>query len=107
MTDVIVTRNESEKRYEARIDGDLAGYTEFMPGEGFVVMPHTEIFAAFEGKGVGSQLARGALDDIRSRGLAVLATCPFIHGWIVRHKDYHDMFYKGHRAQDEESVEQD
>lgn len=107
MSDVTVTRNDSESRYEARIDGQLAGFTEFVPGEGMLVFPHTVVLPEYEGQGVGSTLARGALDDVRARGQKVLATCPFIHGWMVRHPDYMDLFYKREHAEDPERVEQD
>ena len=53
---------------------------------------HTEVFDAFEGKGVGSALARGALDAVRADGTRqVLPRCPFIRGWIERHPDYQDL----------------
>ena len=45
----------------------------------------------YEGQGAGSQLAREALDDVRRRGLGVVALCPFIAGWIERHPDYADL----------------
>jgi hypothetical protein len=41
--------------------------------------------------GVGSRLAKGALDDVRRRGLKVVARCPFIAAWLKRHPDYADL----------------
>ena len=52
---------------------------------------HTEIDDAYEGQGLGGQLARGALDDVRANGHKVIATCPFIKGWIAKHEDYQDL----------------
>lgn len=86
-----ISDNAAKSRYEIRLDGDLAGFAEYEQGEGAVVFTHTEVDSAFEGKGVGSALARGALDDVRSKGLSVVPLCPFIKKWIGKHPDYHDL----------------
>jgi predicted GNAT family acetyltransferase len=92
MTDVVVTNNEAAKRYEARVDGDLAGAAYYDLADDLIVFIHTEVDDAFEGHGVGSTLARAALDDVRAQGRRkVIATCPFIKAWIERHPDYQDL----------------
>ncbi|GAA2135245.1 GNAT family N-acetyltransferase [Kitasatospora kazusensis] len=82
------------RRFEAWIDGELAGFAEYMRGEALVVYPHTVVEPAFEGRGVGGALARAALDDARARDLPVLATCPFIKAWMVKHPEYADLAYE-------------
>jgi predicted GNAT family acetyltransferase len=82
------------RRFEAFVDGELAGFAEYTLGKDLIVFPHTEVDPAFEGKGVGGALARAALDSARERGLAVLATCPFIAGWMRRHPEYLDLAYQ-------------
>ncbi len=92
MSDVEVTNNEAEHRYEARLDGELAGAAYYDSAGDLIVFTHTEVEEAFEGHGVGSTLARGALDDVRADGRRkVIARCPFIKGWIDRHPDYRDL----------------
>ncbi|WP_019633067.1 GNAT family N-acetyltransferase [Actinomadura atramentaria] len=78
-------------RYEIRDDGVLAGFAQYRAEPGAVVFVHTEVFPEFEGKGIGGALARGALDDVRARGLKAVPSCPFIRGWIERHPDYRDL----------------
>ncbi len=56
-----------------------------------ITFTHTEVGDAFEGRGVGGQLARRALDDARARGLRVQPRCSFIRSWIDRHDDYQDL----------------
>ena len=91
---VKTTLNESESRYEAHVDGELAGFAEFERDGDRIVFTHTEVDDAFEGKGVGSALARGALDDVRARGdLRVVPRCPFIRAWIEKHPDYDDLVH--------------
>lgn len=85
-------KNDSRQRYEARIDGKLAGFAEYIAMTGLVIMSHTEVKPEFEGEGVGSALARHALDDIRAEGSRqVQPLCPFIKGWIDRHPEYQDL----------------
>jgi predicted GNAT family acetyltransferase len=91
MADITVARNDERQRYEAMVDGTVAGSALFRSKPGVTNFYHTEVDPAFEGKGVGSVLARRALDDVRARGEKVVADCPFIAGWIKRHPDYQDL----------------
>lgn len=79
------------RRYEAMIDGELAGTAAYIRTPEVIAFIHTEVDAAYEGRGVGSALARNALDDARAQGLRVLAICPFISGWLARHPEYDDL----------------
>jgi uncharacterized protein len=56
-----------------------------------VLFTHTEVDTRYEGRGVGSALARAALDDVRRQGKLVIAQCPFIAGYIQRHPEYADL----------------
>ena len=85
------TRNDERQRFEATVDGELAGYSEFRLGEGRIEFIHTEVDDAFEGEGVGSTLVREALDQVRAEGLDVIATCPFVRSYIERHQEYADL----------------
>jgi predicted GNAT family acetyltransferase len=90
--DTTVTRNDDSRRFEVRTaDGSLAGYAEYAPGDGVREFTHTVVGDEFEGQGIGSQLARAALDQTRAEGLGVVPTCAFIRGWIEKHPDYQDL----------------
>ncbi|MDP1878314.1 MAG: GNAT family N-acetyltransferase [Actinomycetota bacterium] len=81
-------------RYEATVDGILAGFAQFQLTDDLVIFTHTEVDPAFEGQGIGSALAGFALDDVRATGdRKVRPVCPFIKGWIQRHPDYVGMVY--------------
>lgn len=88
---VDVTYNADEKRYEAKIDGELAGFADTRERGDSVVIPHTEVDPAFGGKGVGGALVKGALDAIKADGKTVVPSCPFVKSWIEKHEDYQDM----------------
>lgn len=82
-----------DKRYEIRVDGEVAGFAEYILTDGLITFTHTEIDPGHEGRGLGGALVRGALDDVRGRELDVLPLCPFVKGWIQRHPDYVDLVY--------------
>jgi predicted GNAT family acetyltransferase len=81
-------RDVAEKRrYEITSDGTLSGFSEYRDIDGVRVLTHTEVFDAFEGKGVGSALVRGALDDQRTAGRKIVALCPFVDRYVRDHPD--------------------
>lgn len=89
---VDISHNPAEQRYEAHLDGELAGYVTYRSTDSVVTFDHTEVDSRFEGQGVGSALARFALDDVRDTGThQVVPQCPFIKTWIERHPDYADL----------------
>ena len=92
--DVTVTDAPQEKRYEARIGDDVAGVAVYLRTGDMIAFLHTEVKDAYEGRGVGSALARTALDAARAEGLHVLAICPFFEGWIGKHPEYADLQYE-------------
>ena len=86
-----VVDNEEERRYEARLDGEVAGVLEYEPHAGWIVLVHTEVPPAFEGRGIATHLAKAALDDARARSLKVTPQCPFVLTYIKRHREYRDL----------------
>ncbi|MFI5977284.1 GNAT family N-acetyltransferase [Streptomyces sp. NPDC051452] len=96
-----VTDRPERSRYEilAGEGGtETAGFAEYHLSEGEIAFIHTEIESRFAGRGLGGLLARGALDDVRVRGLHVLPYCPFIRGWIGKHPEYTGLVPEAHRA---------
>jgi uncharacterized protein len=92
-----VKDNPEKERYEIVTDEGVAGFVEYHQRPGLIAFVHTEIDPRFEGQGLGSQLARGALDDARARQMSVLPFCPFINGYIAQHPDYVDLVPAEHR----------
>jgi uncharacterized protein len=92
MSDVSVRDNRDESRFEAHVDGQLAGFSAYALSDGLITFTHTEVDDAFEGHGVGSSLVRYALDQVRADGgLRVRPLCPFVRAWIDHHPDYQDL----------------
>jgi uncharacterized protein len=79
-------------RYEVTVEGELAGFAVYEDRpDGVRVFTHTEVSDAYEGRGIGSALARGALDDVRASGRRLVARCPFVAAFLRRHPDYSDL----------------
>ncbi len=89
--DVTVRDNPAQTRYEAWDARTLAGFAVYFVTGSVITFVHTEVDPAFEGRGIGSQLATFALDDARGRGLQVVPQCPFFAGYIRRHPEYADL----------------
>lgn len=89
MSDVVVN-NTAKHRYELTVEGHLAA-TYYKLADGVITFVHTEVPPELGGKGVGSRLVKGALDQVRADGLKVIAECVFVKGWIGKHPDYADL----------------
>jgi uncharacterized protein len=88
MTDI--TNNKTEHRFELAVDGHVAmSYYEI--ADGVVTFTHTEVPPELGGKGIGSKLIKGALDQVRADGLKVIAMCPFVKAYLEKHPDYADL----------------
>ena len=85
-----VVDNPAKTRFELETPSGLAE-AHYKLRDGVINFTHTEVPSAERGQGVASQLARGALDQVRERGLRVVATCPYMAAFIKRHSEYHDL----------------
>ena len=85
-----VRDNPARHRYELEVEGHVA-FAEYGLAAGVITFIHTEVPKELGGKGVGSALARGALEDVRRRGLRVVAQCPFIKGFMDKHAEFKDL----------------
>lgn len=95
MSDVVVQDATDRNRWEARLgdgpDAPVVGYAAYRREGDRITFTHTVVEPEHEGEGVGSALARAALDGVRSAGLRVVPQCPFVAAWIRRHPDYADL----------------
>ena len=89
-------RNDPEAhRYEIREGDTLLGIAAYEHRGNTLVFTHTEVDQNSGRSGLGGTLVRSALDDARSQGVTVVPQCPFVRGWIERHRDYADLIAKG------------
>jgi predicted GNAT family acetyltransferase len=86
-----VADDPGAQRYVITVDGVPAGYVMYRDEPGKRVFLHTQVDGDRSGHGVGSTLARAALDDARAAGLEVVPRCPFVRAYIERHSEYRDL----------------
>jgi uncharacterized protein len=85
-----IVNNRADQRFELTVDGHLAAAYYKVEG-GVITFIHTEVPPELGGKGVGSQLVQGALDQVRAEGMTVIPVCPFVKAWIGKHPEYRDL----------------
>jgi predicted GNAT family acetyltransferase len=85
-----VRNNASLGRYELDVEGHTA-VAYYQRSADVVTFTHTEVPQELSGRGIGSRLARGALDAVRAEGLKVVAKCPFMAAYIAKHPEYADL----------------
>ena len=90
MAEYTIIENEEMKRYETTVDGHLAKL-DYMGSRTSRALVHTEVPDELEGQGIGSALAKFALEDAREKGHKVIVTCPFVIAYIRRHPEYRDV----------------
>jgi len=89
---VEVRRNEQRGRYELFDGNAVVGIADYREqAEDVVVMPRTEINPDRRGQGLGAVLVRGALDDLRERGVTVVPVCWYVAEFIDEHPAYAEM----------------
>jgi predicted GNAT family acetyltransferase len=86
-----VRDNVPRSRYEVTVDGRVVGFAEYSRDGDTVVFPHTVIEPSMRNRGLGAELVRGALDDVRARGGTVVAHCWYVAEFIDRHTEYADL----------------
>ena len=85
-----VRNNPGRTRYELEVDGHLA-VAVYTLAPGVITFVHTEVPKELGGRGVGTALARGALEDVRRQGLKVVVRCSFIKAFMAKHPEFNDL----------------
>jgi uncharacterized protein len=82
--------NAALGRYELDVGGETANlYYRMAPG--VITLAHTEVPPALGGRGIGSEMVREVLADVRARGLKVVPTCPFVSAYMGKHPEFNDL----------------
>jgi predicted GNAT family acetyltransferase len=98
MTGEVAVKNNAEARsYDAFVDGEVAGSIVYeQASERRLVFTHTFVKPQFRERGVGNTLVRGALDDVRAKGLTLTNFCDFVARYIDAHPEYADLLDAAH-----------
>jgi predicted GNAT family acetyltransferase len=85
-----IVNNTAKHRYELSVDGHVAA-TYYTLADGIITFVHTEVPPELGGRGIGSKLIKGALDQVRASGLKVIPQCPFVKAFIEKNAAYQDL----------------
>lgn len=85
-----IVNNEPARRFEVEVEGELATLQYIKAGDR-MIMTHTEVPEALEGRGIAKRLATEALDYARDAGLRVQPLCPFVARFIHDHPEYEEL----------------
>lgn len=85
-----VRNNTTLNRYELDV-GEAVAFANYRLTPGAVIITHTETPPALRGRGVASRLVKGALEQIRTDGLKVIAGCSFVVDYLRDHPEFSDI----------------
>ena len=86
--------NEEKKQYEFHID-DLIPRIEYIKAQGTIYLTHTEVPPRLKGQGIGAELVRQVLEDIKEKDLTLVPLCPFVATYISKNPEWKQLVLKG------------
>jgi predicted GNAT family acetyltransferase len=90
--DFYVVNDEENGIYEAIVgDTAIGGVPYSIVGDGRVVLLGTSVYPDYRNQGVGTELIRRVLDEMRTRGKTVTVMCPVVRTFIDHNPDYADL----------------
>jgi predicted GNAT family acetyltransferase len=85
-----VRDNKALSRFELDVEGAMA-FANYRLAPSTVIITHTETPRALRGRGIASELVKGALELIRADGLKVVAGCGFVVNYLGKHPEFADL----------------
>ena len=85
-----VRDNKDKNRFELDVGNEIA-FANYRLTPSAVIITHTETPRALRGRGIASELVKGALELIRNDGKKVIAGCSFVVDYLDAHPDYADL----------------
>ncbi len=82
--------NEDRSRFELEVDGIIA-FVAYRKSPNAITLVHTEVPPELGGRGIGSKLARAALDAVRAQQRKLTVECDFVRSFIAKHPEYSDL----------------
>jgi predicted GNAT family acetyltransferase len=93
--DLAITDVPGRGRYEAIVEGSLAGWVEYRRMGRRIVAIHTEVLPAFGGRGIATALVRRVVADARAAGARISPMCPLFQAHFQRHPEDGDVLAPG------------
>ena len=85
-----IAHNENQQRFEWT-EEQLLCVLDYQLQAAVMVITHTGVPSALEGRGIAADLTRTALDTARARGWRVRPVCSYAAAYIKKHPQYQDL----------------
>ncbi len=86
----VVTHNREAQRFEAAFPEGLA-VCNYRRSGSLLVLNHTEVPPALEGRGLAAELVGAVLAWAREQGLKVRPSCSYVAAYMRRHPQTQDL----------------
>jgi len=88
-----ITQNTLKRRFEVDA-GARTAFLNYRLEDGVITLTHTEVPEAVNGRGIGTALAKFALEYARREGLKVVPQCSFVAAFLAGHPEYEGLLVR-------------
>ncbi|MBR0828275.1 N-acetyltransferase [Bradyrhizobium manausense] len=85
-----VRDNKDKNRFELDVGNEVA-FANYRLTPQAIIITHTETPRSLRGRGIASELVKGALELIRADGKKVIAACGFVVDYLHKHPEDADL----------------
>lgn len=90
--DILIKEKDTKGFAIAEENGKTAGkMTYSIAGKDYIIIDHTEVESAFEGRGVGKKLLYKIVEMAREKNIKILPLCPFANAMFKKLSDIQDV----------------
>jgi len=82
--------NKTQSSFELDVEGSVA-FAKYLQTPSAVIIAPTETPRALRGRGIASEMVKGALELIRADGRKVIAGCGFVVDYLRKHPEFADL----------------
>jgi len=92
MLEITQKNRETKGEFIAIYDGQKAGLMTYSwAGDDRIIIDHTEVESAYNGKGVGKAMVYKAVEFAREKGIKILPLCPFAKAMFQKNEEIRDV----------------
>jgi len=90
MTDIAITHDAAQGRFQALVDGHRC-VADYQLAGNVMHLVHTGVPGPLEGRGIAARLVQAALAEARQRGWRVRPVCSYVRVYMQRHPETQDL----------------
>lgn len=90
-----IVRNTDQNRFELHHEGVTVGTLEYSYDGDATVLEHIEVAEQYSGQGLAARLTESVLGELGRNEQAVIPTCPYVRGYIIKHPQWRGLLPPG------------